>query len=128
MSAVMALSVGSPSPKSMRICLVSDPQMPVMRVCTTAQSGANGRSSSTSRSDRGRPPSSSASPNTSDFTATPPSQARHASEEVVDLRRLELDDRLHVGQVVLERLALDGGDNALGHGFGRLLRAVVDRV
>src|SRR5581483_11948555 len=120
MSAVIALSVGSPSPKSMRICLVSDPQMPVMRVRTTAQSGANGCRSSTSSRASGRPPSSSASPNTSDFT-TPPSQGCHPAEELVDRRGLPLDHALHVGQVVLEGGALDGGDDPLGHRLRRLL-------
>ena len=36
----------------------------------------------------------------------------HAQHEGVEVRRLHLDDRLHVGEVVLELLAVDGVDDA----------------
>ena len=49
---LMALSL-SPSPKSNRICLESDPQMPVSRGRVTSQSGRSGRASGMSRSATG---------------------------------------------------------------------------
>ena len=49
---LMALSL-SPSPKSSRICLESDPQMPVSRGRVTSQSGRSGRASGMSRSATG---------------------------------------------------------------------------
>ena len=51
-SPLMALSL-SPSPKSSRICLESDPQMPVSSGRVTNQSGRSGRASGTSCSATG---------------------------------------------------------------------------
>ena len=48
----MALSL-SPSPKSSRICLESEPQMPVSRGRVTSQSGRSGRASGMSCSATG---------------------------------------------------------------------------
>src|ERR671921_871984 len=97
MKAVMGLS-SAPS-KSMRTCLVSLPQIPVMWVRRTTQSGARGRASGTSWRAIGGGHG-----------------LDRAGEEGVRVAGLELDHGLEVGEVVLEPVALDGGDDAVRHG------------
>src|SRR5829696_573289 len=142
MNAVIGLS-SAPS-KSMRTCLVSLPQMPVRWVRSTTQSGASGRASGTSsmaigvaarlaRSDEAPSGSSGgapgSTPNTSAFTSRRLLRERghRGGEERVGVVRLELDDAFEVGQVVLEPVALDGGDDAVGHQLRRLQGAAVQR-
>ena len=91
MKAVMQLSPASPSSAPMKTCLASEPQMPVMRVSTTTQSGPNSPGSSTSLRAMGvraraccmgfgaassaaapAPTASGATPNTSALTAVWP--------------------------------------------------------
>src|SRR5947209_10584886 len=75
----------------------------------------------------GSPPEST--PKTSAFTSAP--HALHPSHgtrhEAVDVGLFGVDERLHVGDVVLEGVALDGGHDSLGDPLGRLLLALVDR-
>src|SRR4051812_10905020 len=140
MNAVIGLS-SAPS-KSMRTCLVSEPQMPVMRLVSTAQSSPMRRGSSMSwrnigvyarwRSRRGASSGgcggigSGNSPNTRAFMRSLlrpgcVSRLRHlcdTGEEHVDLVRLERGDVLHVGAVHLEAVALDRVDDRLRDRLG----------
>ena len=83
--AAIALST-SPSPKSIRICLESDPQMPVSRGRVITQSWCNGCGSGTSRSAVGV-------------------RARFSVSRlcvigyVEGLRRYAVDERLHRGAI-----------------------------
>ena len=142
----MGLSM-SPVLKSPSTSLASEPQMPARIGRVTTQSGRTRRASSMSCRPKGMPasivsssscgvgrtsPLSGGAPNSSAFTGGPVrravvAQGTHADEEAVDVGRLRLDHRLHVGQVVLEAVAGDGIDHGGGDLLGRLLGPVVER-
>jgi hypothetical protein len=58
---------------------------------------------------------------------SPGSSGDGGGEEGVRVAGLELDHALEVGQVVLEPVALDGGDDAVGHQLRRLQGTAVER-
>ena len=112
--AAIALSASS-SPKSIRICLESDPQMPVSRGRVITQSSCSSCGSGTSRSAVGVRARfcgqrvgvigdlEGLRRHAVDERLHRGAIPADAGDERVDVGVLDVDDRLHVGDVVLER-------------------------